>query len=58
MKIVIEGRYIGPFKIPEWGVWREWRIYDPWQTLRADEVFVQLRKQFEGMYEFRMVDCR
>jgi hypothetical protein len=50
---IIEARYVGPAKVPEWGTWFEWKKYDA--DFWANKAFPILRKQFQGLYEFRMV---
>jgi hypothetical protein len=48
---IIEARYIGSYKTPEWGTWFEWQRYDV--KYYADKALLQLRRQFRGLYEFR-----
>ncbi len=50
---VIEARYVGPYNVPYWGVWFEWNKFDRWK--RAEDVYPKLKRQFSGLYEFRMV---
>jgi ribosomal protein S21 len=53
--IVIEARYIGKFKVPEWGTWHEWRKYHLYEEMRARENYNRFQRQFRGLYEFQMV---
>jgi hypothetical protein len=53
--IVIEARYVGKFKVPEWGTWHEWRKYHLYEEMRARENYNRFQRQFRGLYEFQMV---
>jgi hypothetical protein len=50
---IIEARYVGPVKVPEWGEWHPWS--HPTTSYRATKDVMLLQKQFRGLYEFRMV---
>jgi hypothetical protein len=50
---IIEARYVGPYKVPEWGTWHEWQKYDA--KFYAEKALPILRVMFSGLYEFRMV---
>ncbi len=52
---IIEARYIGPFKVPDWGVWFEWSHYERCESYRAEKNFGLWCRQFAGLYEFRQV---
>lgn len=51
--IVIEARYVGPVKVPEWGTWFVWRKYS--SSRWAKKSLLQLEKQFRDLYEFRLM---
>jgi hypothetical protein len=51
---IIEARYVGPVKVPEWGTWLPFPGQRYEFELSAQKALRKLREQFRGLYEFRL----
>jgi hypothetical protein len=52
---IIEARYVGPVKVPEWGTWLPFPGQRYELESLAEKALRKLRNQFRGLYEFRIV---